>query len=108
MSTLVKIALTALGVVVLIGIIGYFKADSRPDMPTLINNPVTRSMESDIYQKVIDDAVDQFEIAERSGDPIQASVHAGLVAAAYLQAKDEANYNKWLEIEKKYQSKAGM
>jgi len=33
---------------------------------------------------------------------------AGLVSAAYLQAKDEANYNKWKEIEKEDARAAGM
>jgi hypothetical protein len=52
-----------------------------------------------IENKVADDAVQQYEIAKRQGDKIQTYTQAGMVAAAYLQAKDEANYNKWKAIE---------
>jgi hypothetical protein len=37
----------------------------------------------------------QYEIAKRDGSKMDACVHAGLVAAAYLQAKDEAKYQEW-------------
>ena len=61
-----------------------------------------------IENKVAADAVDQYNIAKRSGNAMDAYVHAGLVSAAYLQAKDEANYNKWKEIEKEDARAAGM
>jgi len=35
-------------------------------------------------------------------------VHAGLVAASYLQAKDEANYGIWKQTESKDCSRAGI
>ena len=52
-----------------------------------------------IEQQVAADVVQQYEIAKRSGNAIDAYVHASLVAAAYLQAKDEPNYQKWKTIE---------
>jgi hypothetical protein len=39
---------------------------------------------------------------------MDAYIHAGLVAAAYLQAKDEANYQKWKEIEKAEAARANL
>ncbi len=61
-----------------------------------------------IEQQVATDAVKQYNIAKRSGNAMDAYIHAGLVAAAYLQAKDEANYRKWKKIEKQASAKAGM
>lgn len=61
-----------------------------------------------IEQQVADDAVKQYEIAKRSGSAMDAYIHASLVAAAYLQAKDEASYKKWKEIEKQEGIKAGV
>lgn len=46
------------------------------------------------------DAVTQYEIAKRSGSAIDACVQAGFVSAAYLQAKDESNYQRWKGTEK--------
>ena len=61
-----------------------------------------------LYQQVSTDAVKQYEIAARQGAKIQICVQAGLVSAAYLQAKDEANYQSWKAVEKRDCSRAGM
>jgi hypothetical protein len=61
-----------------------------------------------IQQQVAEDAVKQYQIAKRSGNAIDAYVHAGLVCAAYLQAKDEPNYQKWKKIEAEEQRLAEM
>jgi len=53
-----------------------------------------------IENKVANDAVQEYEIAKNQGDKTQICVQAGLVSAAYLQAKDESNYQKWKTIEK--------
>lgn len=50
-------------------------------------------------QQVVDDTIKEFEIARRQGDPIQICVQAGLVAAAALQAHDEARYREWKDVE---------
>ena len=67
----------------------------------------TSSMNS-LYNSVATDAVKQYEIAARQGDKIQICVQAGLVSAAYLQAKDETNYQAWKATEKKVCERAGM
>jgi hypothetical protein len=61
-----------------------------------------------IYQKVVDDSIAQYEIVKRHGTTIELCVHAGMVSAAQLQAKDEAAYAKWKEIEKADCIKAGI
>lgn len=53
----------------------------------------------DIYKQVADDAVAQYQITKQSGNPIDQCVHAGLVAAAFLQAQDQGNYARWKAIE---------
>ena len=48
-----------------------------------------------IHNQVAADAVKQYEIASRSGNKIDQCVHAGLVAAAYLQTQKESEYKTW-------------
>jgi DNA-directed RNA polymerase subunit M/transcription elongation factor TFIIS len=62
----------------------------------------------EVYSQVSSDAEQQYYIAKRNGSKMDAYVHAGFVAAAYLQANDEANYKKWKEIERQDGIRAGM
>ena len=62
----------------------------------------------DIQNRVAEDAVRQYEIAERQGDKMQIYVQAGLVSAAYLQAQDEANYRRWKEVEREAGRRIGI
>lgn len=62
----------------------------------------------DIENKVARDSVEQYEIAKRQGDPMMVCVQAGMVSAAWLQAKNEAEYKKWKDIEKDDCKKAGL
>jgi len=52
-----------------------------------------------IENKVASDSVTEYGIAKRNGSAMDICVQAGLVSAAYLQAKDEANYQKWKRTE---------
>ena len=61
-----------------------------------------------IEADVAEDAVRQYVIAKRSGSAMDAYLHASLAAAAYLQAKDEANYQKWKAIERQEGIRAGV
>lgn len=61
-----------------------------------------------IEKQVASDAVRQYNIAEQQGDAMQTCVQAGLVSAAFLQAEDQANYNKWKVIEKTKCKAAGI
>lgn len=66
-----------------------------------------RTMDN-VYGKVANDAVEQYQIAKRGGDNMQACVHAGIVAASYLQAKDEPKYREWQDVEKADCKRAGI
>lgn len=68
----------------------------------------TNNTMDSIHKQVADDAVAQYRIAERGSDKMQTCVQAGLVVAAYLQAKDEPNYQQWTETKKKVCAAAGM
>lgn len=61
-----------------------------------------------IEKQVALDAEKQYEIAKNQGDKMQIYVQASLVSAAYLQAKDEYNYQKWKSIEESAAREAGM
>jgi len=72
------------------------------------NQKLAESKMHEIQNRVAEDAVEQYNIAYRQGDKMQIYVQAGIVAAAYLQAKDEANYQKWKDIEKEAAAEAGL
>jgi hypothetical protein len=61
-----------------------------------------------LENKVADDAVKEYEIAKRNGTRMDVCVHAGLVSAAYLQAKDEEKYREWKTTEKADCAAAGL
>lgn len=63
---------------------------------------------SNIYNQVANDAVTQYNMAKRSGTQIDICVQAGLVSAAFLQAKDEIKYPEWKNIENIECKKAGV
>lgn len=60
------------------------------------------------YDKVSSDMVAQYDIAKKQGDAMQTCVQAGMVSAAFLQAKDEVKYNEWKVIEKTDCKAAGI
>ena len=61
---------------------GGLEMQASKDMKTLEN-------------QVASDAAAQYEIASRHADKMELCAQAGVVAASYLQAKDETNYAKW-------------
>lgn len=63
---------------------------------------------NNISSQVARDAEKQYEIARKNGEDMDAYLQAGIVAAAYLQANDEANYKKWKKIEKEAGKKVGL
>ena len=53
-----------------------------------------------IYRQVVADSINQYKITLDSGNSIDICVHAGMVAASYLQAQDSINYAKWKQRER--------
>lgn len=72
-----------------------------------LNMKVESDMQN-IHNSVAADFEKQYEIASRSGNAMDACVQAGIVSAAYLQAKDDASYQKWKDIEKSDCARAGI
>ncbi|PPK72650.1 hypothetical protein B0F88_10383 [Methylobacter tundripaludum] len=72
-----------------------------------IENQAASNMQ-EITNQVANDAVTQYGIAKRNGTAIDICVQAGMVTAAYLQAKDEANYQKWKQTQQADCDSAGM
>lgn len=91
---------TIFSVLIFIGILWYFFGGG-------LEKHAANDMQK-IENQVALDAEQQYEIAKKGGDQMQTYVQASMVAAAYLQAKDEANYNKWKTIEKEEAKRAGM
>lgn len=58
-----------------------------------------QTTERSIYEITALDAVSQYYMAERHGTPIDVCLQAGIAAASWLQAKDEAQYIKWKNVE---------
>jgi hypothetical protein len=73
------------------------------------DSPAVNRYVDSLYQKVAADQIDQYNMVERNhGTDIEICVHAGLVAAAFLQAKDEKNYSKWQDIKRRDCTAAGL
>jgi hypothetical protein len=62
----------------------------------------------DIETQVAQDAEEQFRISERVGSSIDRCVQAGFVAAAWLQANNEAKYQEWKQVEYTQCNRAGV
>ena len=58
-------------------------------------------VEDGVAGMVADNEIKKFEIANRNGDKMTACLSAGVVKAAFLEAKNEAEFKKWRDIEKK-------
>lgn len=65
-------------------------------------------LEKDVNLKIVKDAMDQFQIVSRGGDKMEICVHAGMVSAALVQAKDQEHYASWKPLERKLCKAAGM
>jgi hypothetical protein len=85
-----------------------------------IKNEATETLNAGYHKKVSDDplqaikdqvakdAVDEYWIAAKSGSSVDRCVQAGIVTAAYLQAKDEDNYSSWKVMQRRDCTDAGV
>jgi hypothetical protein len=55
-----------------------------------------------IYSQTTQQQLKQWDIVNRSGTDAEKWVHAGIVAACYLQEGNETKYKEWSEIAKSY------
>jgi hypothetical protein len=89
----------------ILGVLGvaYYFTIGRENQQQAVTNTM-----ADIEHKVANDAVAQYGIAKRQGDAMQVCVQAGMVSAAWLQAKDETQYGQWKAVEKADCARAGL
>ena len=66
------------------------------------------SRQSPILNKAIDEQVLQYNLAVKAGSQTDRCVQAGFVASAYIQAKDEPNYQAWSGIRNNECKAAGI
>lgn len=85
--------------------IAYFVLGGKDAAPSV--NPVDTGLQ-DIHDKVAVDAVDQYEIVKRTGGAVERCTYAGMVVAAYVQAKDDASVVKWRAAQKADCDDAGV
>ena len=61
-----------------------------------------------VEDMVASDLEEKYNLASKSGDKIGLCVHAGMVSAGYLQAKNESKYLEWKDVEKRDCAAAGI
>lgn len=61
-----------------------------------------------IEEQVALDSIAQYNIVKANGTPMDVCVHAGAVAAIYLQAQNVSKYKKWKAVEKRECQAAGI
>ncbi|WP_313075874.1 hypothetical protein [Melaminivora sp.] len=62
----------------------------------------------DIKGQVLQDSIDQYNIVAKSGSVTDKCVHAGLAAAAAVQAKDSAAFERWKQTQRADCAAAGV
>ena len=65
-------------------------------------------MTKTVEQQMAADSVAQYNITKQSGTAMDQCAHAGLVAATYLQAKDQSSYANWKAVERRDCDAAGV
>lgn len=86
---------------------GSASGDPRTLTQTITDAAVDPQLNA-ISDKVARDSVEQYEMSRKSGDKMEICVRAGLVAAAYNQAKNQAMYLHWKQNERDDCQEAGI
>jgi hypothetical protein len=81
-------------------------APPKPDAPSPLA-AVLPTM-GDLEKQVAADSVAQYETAKAVGDAMTMCTYAGMVVAAFIQAKDAEKAKAWKAIEKSDCAKAGV
>lgn len=73
-----------------------------------IQQKIVNDQMNTIYDQVLQDSIDQYNITKSANNSMDMCVHAGMVKAAMLQAKNDTGYNEWDNIEKEDCGRAGV
>lgn len=108
----VRLMLGVLFVLIAVGALYSWERGARVERWTPVDRPtVQQQMASEldqVYDKVALDAVDQYHMVYNHGTGIDRCVHAGFAAAAFLQARDIAQYAHWRQIQTRDCTAAGL
>jgi hypothetical protein len=74
----------------------------------LINSNLTTAKAQVVPAKIVNDQVAEYNVAVKAGSKTDRCVQAGFVASAYNQTRDEANYQKWVNIRQQECQAAGL
>lgn len=58
------------------------------------------------HNQMIVDAITQYQIVEQGDDLMAKSIHASVVADAFLMSKDSDNYHKWKKLSEEWDAVA--
>ncbi len=75
---------------------------------TLINTSLISAKSQATSNRVVEDQVAEYNTAVRAGSRTDRCVQAGFVASAYNQTRDQANYQKWVNIRHEECQAAGL
>ncbi len=98
----------AAGLFVALKVMSYEPASPSASPASSVLMDITSGIQGSIERKVVEDAIAQYGIVKRSGSRAEACVHAGIVSAAYVQAKDEDGLRRWKPTEREDCRRAGM
>jgi hypothetical protein len=90
---------------------GHRTAPAAPALPKpAAQSPLAAILPTmgDLEKQVAADSVAQYETAKAVGDAMTMCTYAGMVVAAFIQAKDAEKAKAWKAIEKADCAKAGM
>ena len=114
-TKILKIIGTIIGILFLVVLAVFLKVNvlgtnNQPaSQPTpVIATKTAEQRQQDRAYKVADDYIQKYEIALQQGDEMQICVQARLVSTAFLNAKDQEQYNKWKAVESQRCEEAGV
>ena len=71
--------------------------DFNKEIDNIIDKEVTK-----FQYDLIEGEIDKFNFAVKHAEPVEVCMQAGVIVQFFLNAKDEKNYKKWKEVEKKH------
>ena len=92
----------------LIGVAGFVLLGVMPKPSIESDYFGSSDFEQEIHDKVVRDAVQQYDLTKMHGTAVDRCVQAGLVAQAYLQAGNGSLYESWKQTESRECRQAGL
>lgn len=80
------------------------EAPAAPAAPSFGN--LIEASQNSFAKGVANDLIDQYNIVSRGNDEMAKATRAGAVAEMYLQAKDQAAYEKWKSVSDAHMKRA--